>query len=189
MRRWSTALVVAGLAGAEVVAAAPAVSAANTTCLVADTTSDHSYGSLQAAADAAAAGDTLFVKRTCAGTTTIGKDLTVAGHSNGGDKTETLNGNQQGSVLTIGSGVVVTLNGLVITNGAFAFGGGILNIGGTVTLNDGTITGNTASVSGGGIYKGCTLNLNDTSTVSSNTARQGGGIANTGALNLNAPGR
>src|SRR5438477_11326912 len=86
------------------VAWAPTASAATPTCLVVDTNSNHSYTSLQAAVNAAAPGDTLFVKGTCTGTTEIGKNLTVTGQSASGTKTATLNGGGQGSVLTIGTG-------------------------------------------------------------------------------------
>lgn len=79
------------MGGAGVVAAAPAAMAANPSCLVVDTPSDQSYSSLQTAVDAAAAGDTLFVKGTCTGATTISTDdLTITGQSNGGAKTATL---------------------------------------------------------------------------------------------------
>jgi hypothetical protein len=184
MRRWLTALVVAGLAGSAVAWAAPAASAA-AGCLVVDTNSNQSYPSLQDAVNAPATspGDTLFVKRTCTGVTDITKSLTITGQSNGGQKTATLNGGSvggaaTGSVLTIEAGVTVTLNRLVITNGVTGCGGGICDLGGTVTLNGSTVTGNTG-FAGGGIdnFEG-TLTLNN-STVTGNHARNvGGGICN-----------
>jgi len=194
MRRWLTALVVAGLAGSAVAGAAPAASAASTTCLVVDTNANLSYMSLQDAVNAAAAGDTLFVKGTCTGGTGIDKDLTISGQSASGTKTATLNGGGQTSVLGIGNGVSVTLNTLVITNGfAIRGGGGIINAG-TVTLNGSTVTGNTASsledplVGGGGILNdGGAVTLND-SAVSGNTSFVvGGGISNSvfGTVTMN----
>jgi hypothetical protein len=180
MRRWLTALVVAGLAGSAVAGAAPAASAATPGCLVVDTNSNQSYTSLQDAVNAAAPGDTLFVKRTCTGVTDITKSLTITGHSNGGQKTATLNGGAQngvesGPVLTIEPGVTVTLNTLVITNGDAGQGGGIFNFEGTVTLNGSTVTGNFGG-DGGGIFNfEGTLTLNN-STITGNTSLDGGGI-------------
>lgn len=123
---------------------APAASAKTSRCLVVDTDADTSYASLQDAVDAAAAGDTLFVKGTCAGTTEISKKLTISGHSAGGTKTGTLVGDApqfQGGVLVIDSGVSVTLNTMIITNGHAVAGGAIFNEG-TLTLNSSTVRGN-----------------------------------------------
>jgi hypothetical protein len=184
MRRWFTALVLLGTAGTGVAAVAPAASAASPTCLVVDTTSNQSYTSLQAAVTAAAAGDTLFVKGACTGTTAIGKNLTISGHSSSGTKAATLNGGGQGgSVLTIDTGVSVTLNTLVITNGFPA--GGIINAGGTVTLNGSTVSNNItfAPPGGGGILNaGGTVTLNG-STVTENTANLIGGVGGGGITN------
>src|SRR3954469_1129162 len=106
MRRSFTALVVLlGMTGMGLVAAAPAASAAGASCLVTETNTR--YTSLQAAVNAAAAGDTVFVKGTCTGTTSIDKDLTVTGQGSGGTKTATLNGGGQGPVVSIDSGVTV----------------------------------------------------------------------------------
>src|SRR6266702_4791026 len=187
MRRWFTAVVVLlGMAGTGLAAAAPAASAASTTCLVVDTNANHSYASLQDAVNAAAAGDTLFVKGTCTGAITISKNLTIDGHSASSTKTATLNGGRHDSVLTINnSGVNVTLNTLIITNGGALLGGGILN-GGTVTLNGSTVSNNTASIFGGGgiTNVGGTVTLNG-STVSNNTANgDGGGIVNDGTVTM-----
>ncbi len=187
MRRWFTAVVVLlGMAGTGLAAAAPAASAASTTCLVVDTNANHSYASLQDAVNAAAAGDTLFVKGTCTGAITISKNLTIDGHSASSTKTATLNGGRHDSVLTINnSGVNVTLNTLIITNGGALLGGGILN-GGTVTLNGSTVSNNTASIFGGGGITNVvgTVTLNG-STVSNNTANgDGGGIVNDGTVTM-----
>ena len=153
---------------------------------------DGSWSTLQAAQDAASAGDTLKVKGTCYGLTTLSKDLTIVGQSNPGFGTATLDGAQAGSVVTIGPGVSAAISGLTITNGKSAdFGGGIKNSsGGSVTLTDSIVTGNTAPGEpvavppvaglGGGIYNGgvgSVVTLTD-STVSGNTAARGGGIFN-----------
>jgi len=203
MRRWITALIVLGTAGAGVVTAAPAAVAASPGCLVVDTNSNQSYPSSQAAVSAAAAGDTLFVKGTCTGLTVIPTSLTsltITGQSNGGTKTATLAGR-----LVIDS-VTVTLNDLVFTNspnaggGIFArlatvtlndstvtntkFGTGIENASGTVTLNgNSSVTGNTVSqrLTAGGIDNiNGTLIMNGNSRVAGNTGDTGGGIQNSG---------
>jgi hypothetical protein len=179
MKRWFSAVVVLlGMAGAGLAAAAPAASAVQPACQVVDTNAHHSYTSLQDAVTAAAAGDRLSVKGTCTGTTEIGKNLTIDGH---GAKAATLNGGGQGGVLAIDGGVTVTLNRLTITNGSAPSGGGILNAG-TLTLKRSTVTGNTAfgsgGIGGGGIYNVGTLTLTR-STVTGNTASSpGGGIFN-----------
>ena len=76
------------------------------------------WDTLQAAQDAAAAGDTLKVKGTCHGPTTLSKDLTVVGQSNPGFGTATLDGDRAGSVVTIGPGVSAAISDLTITGGA-----------------------------------------------------------------------
>lgn len=186
-RRLTEVVVLLGMAGMGLAATAAPVSAVSTTCLVVDTNANTTYTGLQDAVDAAAAGDTLFVKGTCTGATEIGKNLTIDGHSASGTKTATLNGGRRGTVLTIDSGVSVTLNALIITNGGAEIGGGILN-GGTVTLNGSTVTGNTTGEDGGGgIYNDGTVTLNG-STVTGNTGGifGGGGISNnSGTVTLN----
>jgi len=209
MRRWITALIVLGMAGAGVATAAPAAVAANPSCLVVDTPSDQSYPSLQAAVNAAAAGDTLFVKGTCTGETDIRTSLTITGQSNGGTKTATLDAAGADEAIFIFGDITVTLNTLIITNAAISgilndglsvtlnnstvtgtatttppnprsSGGGIANYGDTVTLNNSSVTGNNTGFFGGGIENRGTLTLNGNSTVTGNTAFDGGGIANDG---------
>jgi hypothetical protein len=170
-----------GAARRGLAAAAPAASAATSACLVVDTNANTGYTSLQAAVTAAAPGDTLFVKGTCTGTTEIGKNLTIGGHSASGTKTSTLDGGGQGTVLAIDSGVTVTLNTLIITGGKtgrFSSGGGIANDG-TLTLNSTTVTDNTTLREGGGIDNvGGAVTMNGSSAVTANSASLGGGIFN-----------
>jgi hypothetical protein len=188
MRRWITALIVAGMAGAGVVAAAPAAVAAGPSCLVVDATSDQSYPRVGMAVASAAPGDTLFVKGFCHGFLRITQDLTITGQANGGTKTGTIDDTGQGipTVWVVGSGVTVTLNNLVLSGGGTNFiGAGLGNFGGTVTVNNTTITGNTLVHGNGGAGIGNldgTLTLND-STVTGNTGTSGtgGGILNWGA--------
>ena len=146
------------------------------------------YGNdnLQTAITAASPGATILVKGTCAGHFTIPKNLTLSG-----SPSATLNGQGTGRPLTIGAGVNVTLNNLMITGGYLTAsgppgaGGGIFSFNATLTLNNCLVTGNTASA-GGGIASGTPgptqagmLTLNSTS-VSNNVAFEGGagGILN-----------
>ena len=68
------------LAAARPAALAAALTAGRPTCLVTNA-GGGGYRTLQSAVDAASAGDTLKVKGTCVGTTTISKNLTVDGQS------------------------------------------------------------------------------------------------------------
>lgn len=93
------------------------------------------YTSLQAAIDAASTGNTLELKGTCVGTSTVTKNLTIKGVT----KTSIMDANAAGSTLTVNASVSVTLKRLTIQNGAsllnshFVTGGGNVpwvNIGG-----------------------------------------------------------
>ena len=78
--------------------------------------------------------------------------LTITGGS--GAESAILNGNEEGTVLSISTSVPVIIKNLKITGGKTSGSGGGLNIGSSasVTLADGAvIAGNTAS-SGGGVY-------------------------------------
>jgi hypothetical protein len=194
MRRWIAALIVAGMAGAGVVAAAPAAVAAAPSCLVVDATSDQSYPRVGLAVADAAPGDTLFVKGFCHGFLRITQDLTITGQANGGTKTATLDDTGQGvpTLWVVGSGVTVTLNNLVITGGFSNYlGGGLGNIGGTLTVNNSTVTGNTFKGNGPGgagiANQGGTLTLNDTTVTGNTSSAAGGGILNDsgGTVTLN----
>ena len=73
-------------------------------------------------------------------------------------------------MLTIDSGVTVTISSLTITGGSSFEGAGIDN-GGSVTLTGGShISGNTAGGDGGGIYNfgGTTVTLTGGSHISGN---------------------
>lgn len=179
----ATATATLTAAGTKPEARATATLHGSTPCRVRNTTRGRTDTSLQKAVRAAAAGDKLLVTGTCTGTTTIGKDLTIAGRNGA-----TLNGEKHGSVLTITAGVMVTVSNLTITDGRAAALGGGINNSGTLTLNDGTaITGNGAPSQGGGINNstGGTVILNDRATITGNTANNGGGIFNFGTVTLN----
>ena len=132
-------LVVLGLLGmvAGLLGIGSTASAAPSSCEVDNSTTLATYSSLQAAIDAASAGDTLDVKGTCVGTSTVSKNLTIKGVS----PTSILDGNGAGSTLTVNASVSVTVKRLTIQNGAsllnghFVAGGGVgdvswVNIGG-----------------------------------------------------------
>jgi hypothetical protein len=152
-------------------------------CRVSNAATHHDYNSLQAAVDAAAAGDTLGVNGTCVGNTTVAKDITLKG--DGGSPT--LDGGRAGTVVHI-TGGTTTIKDLKIANGVAnvesaegngcCVGGGIAITGAAAAarLVDSLVTGNSATVFGGGIdVDDGTLTLVD-STVSGNTAWSSGGI-------------
>lgn len=196
------------LVSVSVALAAPSLASAasavppKTKCLIVNQRTDSRYPTLQAANDApeTIAGDTVMVKGTCLGTTTIGKDLSVVGKSNPGFGIATLDGDNAGTVVTVSPGVTAAMNNLRITHGdgnsvTVIHGngnsaGGIFNNSGSLTLSNMLVTENTAG-NGGGIYNflGSLTLLN--SVVSDNTANsdetpfefvsyQGGGIFNGG---------
>ncbi|HEX3722949.1 MAG TPA: hypothetical protein VHV31_09170, partial [Nitrolancea sp.] len=179
--RWAAMV---GLVGLMALAGVPMAAAKPSQCRVIN---NGKFTTLQAAQDAASAGDTLQVHGMCTGTTTIDKNLTVTGKPD--SSTPTLDGGEQGTVLTIVQGVTVTIKRLTITGGTADTGGGIVNSG-TLILNDSIVSGNTAQSSGGGIENSGTVTLNGSSAVTGNRAASGnctesascfgvgGGIAN-----------
>src|SRR6266542_3641324 len=110
-------------------------SAAPASCEVDNSTTSAAYSSVQAAIDAAGAGNTLEVKGTCVGTSIVTKNLRIKG---GSPKVSILDGGGAGSTLTVNASVSVTVNRLTIQNGAsllnshFVAGGDIswVNVGG-----------------------------------------------------------
>lgn len=100
----------------------------------------------------------IYINGTISGTNTIeissnsASSLTITGVTGSG--TDVLNGNEEGTVLSISTSVPVIIKNLKITGGKTSGSGGGLNIGSSasVTLAGGAvIAGNTAS-SGGGVY-------------------------------------
>ena len=166
-----------GLLGAPL--AASAAQAATIDCLIINHATGARYHNLQAAQDAATAGATLWVRGTCTGTTQVSKHLTITGQQAVGFGAPTLDGKLRGTVLTIGSGITVTVNKLTITGGKSIFGGGIDNSG-TLTVNDSRITGNVGhnTGDGGGIFNGGTLTLDSSRVAGNTTNTYGGGIYN-----------
>src|SRR5262245_59647076 len=178
MRRvaiFCSALAVAGV----LVVLAPAGGAASPTCAVSNVRTHKDYGSVQAAADAAKAGDTLEVKGTCVGTTSVQRNIALQGVTNKAfPGNPTLDGNEQVTVLTI-TGGTTTIRGLTITNGRTSGLGGGVYVASAAVLDDVLVTGNSAGAVqfGGGIEadSGSSLTLID-STVSGNSAGSSGGI-------------
>jgi hypothetical protein len=181
MRRTLFGFALASALAVIVLLAPAAATGGRPVCLVSNERSDVGARSLQTAVDAAVAGDTLVVKGTCVGTTTIAKSITLKGVSNPAFGVATLDGNGVGTTLTVAGAQTVVVRGLLITGGSGSTqgGGGIRTTGGaTLTLVDSTITGNTSSGAGGGIFtqNGTTLVVMG-STISANASTfPGGGI-------------
>jgi PA domain len=130
-------LLVLGLLGlvAAMLGIGSTASAAPASCEVDNSTSFATYSSLQAGIDAASPGDTLEVKGTCVGTSTVTKSLRI----NGVSKVSILDARDAGTTLTVNPSVSVTVNRLTIQGGSsllnshFVVGGGDVswvNIGG-----------------------------------------------------------
>lgn len=175
--------------------AAPAADAASRPrCLVSNQRTGHGTGSLQAAVDAASPGDTLTVRGTCVGGTTIGKSLTIKGLSSSAFGPATLDGRGIHRVLFADySGAAsgrstLTLTGLTVTRGLANDGnggGGMLLQGGSVTVRNSLISANASVLAGGGIEAGGGALTLDHTTVRSNTAGdRGGGVSSAGTLKL-----
>ncbi len=179
--------------------------AAQPKCLVVNVRTAHSHCKLQTAVNAATSGDTLKVKGTCYGDTTISNSLTIVGQSNPGFGPARLNGDNNaqspGSVI-VDRGATVAITGLTIVGGynneraredlggpvtrdTAEKGGGIYNQRGSLTLTNSTVSGNTATFSGkgyegetfggGGIYNELGSLTLDNSTVDRNSGLGDGG--------------
>ena len=149
-------------------------------------------GSLSAAVQNAAPGDTITFSVTCppsspiilTSTINITADLTIDGP---GPSALAVSGNNTVQVFDIASGVVV-LSGLTVEDGLagsdIVGGGGILN-NSSLTISDSTVSNNASTGSGGGIFNGWSGRLSVTdSTVSDNVSSwgDGGGIGNDGGI-------
>src|SRR5262245_6688165 len=111
-------------------------SAAPASCEVDNSTTLAAYTSLQSAIDAASPGDTLEVKGTCVGTSTVTKNLRIKG---GSPKVSILDARDAGTTLTVNASVSATIQRVTIQGGSsllnshFVVGGGNVswvNIGG-----------------------------------------------------------
>ncbi len=111
------------------------------------------YATIQAAVDAATAGDEVCVAAgTYSETVELGVDLTISGSA--GSAAVVIDAGGGGSVVAAESGGTFTLRGLTLTGGSNTFGAGLTLIGAEATLEDVVVTGNTstgASYAGAGI--------------------------------------
>jgi len=160
------------LAGVAFVAAAPRVSGATVVTVNCSTTD------LQTAIDNAAPGATVAFIGTCFGSYTIDQSLTLHGLG-----TAVLDGQQDGTTLTIDAGAIVNLVGLTITDGnagGTAGNGGGIDNSGTLTLNQTTVSNSTAGNFGGGIYNNsdAVLTLKNSRVSGNSSSVFGGGIYN-----------
>jgi mucin-19 len=164
------ALLAAGVAGVT----QPARAAATITVGSCDE-SDLDTAIAQANADNA--GDTIAFG--CSGTIGLTSTLAITGSMtlDGTGQQVTLSGQGQVGVLSVASGVTLTLNDLTVTGGSSADGGGLDNDGGTVNITGSTFTGNDASAGGAILNQGGTLNVTG-STISGNDAHDGAGVQN-----------
>ncbi len=179
-RAWLVVSVFVGLG----VGFGPSVGASGFGCNVSDTATHQSFVSLQAAVDSAASGDTLKVRGTCTGATTIAKSLSIVGAPNPNWGPPTLDGAGEGPVIS-DDGRALSLESLTITGGNGERGGGVdyENPSGSLRLLAMTVSGNTASGLGGGIYSSAATTFagpdagrNSRTVVSGNTAASGGGL-------------
>jgi hypothetical protein len=169
-----------GLAAGMLVVLAPTAIGAQPSCAVSNTRNHKGFSSLQDAVTAAKAGDTLEVKGTCVGNTTLDRDVTLSGIRNKAfPGTPTLDGNQAGRVLDISAGTA-TIRNLVITNGLTdGPGGGIwIEPGAAAEVFDSVVSDNTAGAAtfGGGIDVDGVSLLLVRSAVTGNSAGGSGGI-------------
>ncbi len=158
-------------------------------CSVVNTRTATSYNDLQAAIDAASAGDELDITGICTGNYVVVNNLALKGIDTAGVQA-TLDGNATGRVITVGGLATVSIDNLRITNGheSHAAGGGIFNFG-TLTISGSTITDNAAegdTGNGGGINTVGPLTVTGT-TISDNTAEGDGGGIHIGGVSSGAP--
>jgi hypothetical protein len=192
-----------GLAVLGVLVFVPVASGLGPGCKITNQATRETFAGLQSAVNAASPGDTLLLRGTCTGTTTVGIDVKLRGQRRG-PSAPTLDAGGSGAVLTIDGGSRVAISSVMITGGTSggividaggmvmlehstvsgnggAFGGGIANNGGTLIVNNSRVTNNTATVDGGGIdtYPAGAVTVLGASAIINNTAElNGGGISN-----------
>jgi len=177
-----TATVVAGQT-AQAQQTATAAAQQNPAATLTVTVCDKSH--LDAAINNAHSGDTITFG--CFGiitdNLTISKTLTLDATG----QQVTLDGGHAGSVITVNSGVRLTLTALTLTHGAAGLGGGGgINNGGTLTLTNSAVSGNSADGAGGGIANFGTVTLRNTILARNNapTGADCSGTLTSGGYNL-----
>jgi hypothetical protein len=145
---------------------------------VTDCTGENGPGQIGTVLRSASPGDTITFSCSGSGNIPLTSTLTISTNNliiDGGG-TVTLDGQNQVEVLSVTSGVTLTLNALTVANGNSASyygnGGGIFNSG-TLSLSNSTLSGNSATF-GGGINNDGTVSISN-STLSGNSAPYGGG--------------
>jgi len=167
---------------------APAAGASKRACRVTNTTTDAVFTSFSTALQEADDGQALTVRGICRGTGYVADDVTISGvRPTKRYPVPTLDGNGEGSTVTVLSGTNVTIRKLTITGGTGADnggtqGGGVRNLG-TLLLRSVKVTGNTADW-GGGIFNNGTLTIDGASRVTGNHGYQGGGIDDRATLTI-----
>jgi hypothetical protein len=138
------------------------------------------HPTVQQAIDAALDGDTVCVEDgTYAETLVVsGKSITIRSVS-GLPETVVLDGGQAGRVLTFLADADCTLEGVTVTNGQAALGGGIACFGGSaLVLRSCVLQANRATSMGGGLYaEGSAPDLLGNSIVLNTSDGEGGGLA------------
>ena len=154
-------------------------------------TNDSGPGSLRQALVDANDGDTITFAVTGTITLTSGellvdRSITISGP---GAANLAVNGNANGRVFHVASGMTVTISGLTTTNGNANgqsypddSGGGVYNDHANATLSNCTITGNSAFTFGGGIFNDhATLTVNSCELSSNFSDNTGGGLYSDGS--------
>ncbi|HJN72290.1 MAG TPA: MopE-related protein [Myxococcota bacterium] len=136
-----------------------------------------SYGTIQAAVDAASSGDTVTI---CDGTfyENIDTSVSLTLESLNGSGSVTLDGRSKGAVVT--AGAQLTVSGFTIQNGSGPLGGGIdgwTNDAGTLTIEDCTFTDNSATYGGGVLGPpSYDLDVSDSEFKNGDVTNSGGGV-------------
>ena len=153
----------------------------------------NTYASLQTAVKHAAGGGTVEVRGTCAGSTTIGKDLAIVGVRTATSGIPTLSGGGTQRVLHVRPATKVTIRSLTITGGHTdgadypANSGAAMLLEGKAVLKDVVVRGNHADVDGAGaggveIVQTGRLVLSGTTVMHDNSGGYGGAIEVYGGL-------
>ena len=129
------------------------------------------------------AGD--IIKFSCSGLIFQSVPLGITGNMtiDGSGQTVALEGQHATKLMTVESGVTLTINDLTFQGGV-APEGGAMSSAGTVTITNSTFLSNDANIAdGGALYNSGTMTIAN-STFSGNTAPVGGALANSGTMTI-----